>query len=511
MTPKDDHENGRTATRVVAALAELPYLDEEHLRPRPRLHPRARLLRGHRGSLPLQQQRLRRLDRPPAPRALRRAPARSARREGLRRRAPYAEAALAGESVSFEKELEYADGSRRFVSVSYIPDFDERGRVRGFVALVRDLSERKRAEDSMRFQAHLLDTVEQAVIATDTRRADNLLEPPRREALRLARGRGRRAKHSRSHARREQFVAQATEIMSRARGGRDVDGRVRCAAARRLDLPRAGQRHAHPRRGGALVGVVGVSADITERKAREAAVHEAERRALREYETLLHRLTHLAESLGTARDHLTIFRDLRDFAVVSVPCIGIFISLYDEARDVRVAQYAWGDGEEVDVSTLPPMPVSAEGPNSRAVRTRQGRHHDDYWAMKQKGRGQVRHARRAGQRPQAAVFARRPDGDDGAHRRHHRGSVLREPRLPRRARHGDAMAANLAAVAIENMRLFQFETRRATAAEESNRSRTSSSPRSRTSCARRLTAILGWASMLRDGRLDEKTFRRPSR
>ncbi len=39
--------------------------------------------------------------------------------------------------------------------------------MRGFVASVRDLTERKRAEDSIRFQAHLLDTVEQAVIATD--------------------------------------------------------------------------------------------------------------------------------------------------------------------------------------------------------------------------------------------------------------------------------------------------------------------------------------------------------
>src|SRR3712207_7459231 len=61
-------------------------------------------------------------------------------------------------------------------------------------------------------------------------------------------------------------------------------------------------------------------------------------RALREYETLLHRLTHLAESLGTARDHLTVFRDLRDFAVVSVPCIGIFISLYDARSEEHTSE-----------------------------------------------------------------------------------------------------------------------------------------------------------------------------
>ncbi|HWW77560.1 MAG TPA: PAS domain-containing protein, partial [Pyrinomonadaceae bacterium] len=79
---------------------------------------------------------------------------------------PYMEEALAGREANFERELEYPDGSRRFVSVSYIPDLDAEGRARGFVAFVRDLTERKRAEEATRFQAHLLDTVEQAVIAT---------------------------------------------------------------------------------------------------------------------------------------------------------------------------------------------------------------------------------------------------------------------------------------------------------------------------------------------------------
>src|SRR5215212_6085717 len=80
---------------------------------------------------------------------------------------PYAEAALAGREARFERELEYPDGTSRYVSVSYIPDFDADGSVRGFVAHVQDFTERRRAEDSIRFQAHLLDTVEQAVIATD--------------------------------------------------------------------------------------------------------------------------------------------------------------------------------------------------------------------------------------------------------------------------------------------------------------------------------------------------------
>ena len=197
-------------------------------------------------------------------------------------------------------------------------------------------------------------------------------------------------------------------------------------------------------------------------------VRDAEGRAAREYETLLHRLSHLAESLGTAREHLTIFRDLRDFSLVSVPCIGIFISLYDNERDVRTAEYAWGDETEVDVSQLPPMPVTKEGPNSHAIRTGQVVITNDYWRTKQ-GQGQlgVLVGEDNGLRPQSSLVVPmstmgRIVGtvevqayDDHAYREEHVTAMR--------------MAANLAAVAIQNMRLLRHESRARAAAEESNR------------------------------------------
>ncbi len=419
---------------------------------------------------------------------------------------PYAEAALAGREANFERELEYPDGSRRYVSVSYIPDFDAAGSVRGFVAHVKDLTARRRRDESIRFQAHLLDTVEQAVIATDlegritfwNRHAERLYGWPADEAV---------GRNILEVTPAETSGEQAAEIMSRLAAGEAWSGELGLRRRDGASFPALVTDSPIHDDAGRLVGVVGVSADITERKRNEAAVHEAERRALREYETLLHRLTHLAESLGTARDHLTIFRDLRDFAVVSVPSIGIFISLCDEARGVRVAKYGWGDGEEVDVSSLPPMPLSSEGPNSQAVRTRQVVITNDYWASKQKGSGQlgVLVGPDNGLRPQSSLVV--PMAMMGRilgtiEVQSYENHAYREEHVT-----AMRMAANLAAVAIENMRLLQFETGAREAAEEASRLKDEFLATLSHELRTPLTAILGWSSMLRDSRLDEKTFK----
>ena len=83
---------------------------------------------------------------------------------------------------------------------------------------------------------------------------------------------------------------------------------------------------------------------------------------------LLSRLGTLAESVGTAPDLTTVHRSLRDYVRAISPTHGIFISRYDPDREKRVAVYAWSEGEELDLSALPAMPMS-ESPHSRAVAT----------------------------------------------------------------------------------------------------------------------------------------------
>jgi two-component system CheB/CheR fusion protein len=69
---------------------------------------------------------------------------------------PAAERALMGEHVEFESRVVYTNGPPRDIHASYIPDRDADGDVRGFIALVTDVSEAVRAERALRRSERLL-------------------------------------------------------------------------------------------------------------------------------------------------------------------------------------------------------------------------------------------------------------------------------------------------------------------------------------------------------------------
>jgi len=62
----------------------------------------------------------------------------------------YVKQASSGHSVSFENDIHYLHGGKRWANVSYIPDIEEGGKVNGFYALVIDITERKRMEEALK-------------------------------------------------------------------------------------------------------------------------------------------------------------------------------------------------------------------------------------------------------------------------------------------------------------------------------------------------------------------------
>ena len=250
------------------------------------------------------------------------------------------------------------------------------------------------------------------------------------------------------------------------------------------------------------VGIQGIARDISSRRRAEEALREADQRALSEYERLLERISILAQALGAAREPSAVFRGLKDFTRLSIPCDGFFVSLYDAGRDVRTACYAWGDGDELDVSELPPMPVTTSGgPNSRAVRTGQIIITDDYMNAT-RGHPSVIVGPDNGLRPQSSMAI--PMAVMG--RILGTIEVQSYELFAYRQEHATAMsmAANLTAVAIENVRLLKREKDARENAEESNRLKDEFLATVSHELRTPLTAILGWARLLESGSLDDE-------
>lgn len=63
---------------------------------------------------------------------------------------PYAKRALAGEHVTYESSLSFGTHDGRHGLVHYVPDFDEHKHVVGFFIIAIDITERKRAETTLR-------------------------------------------------------------------------------------------------------------------------------------------------------------------------------------------------------------------------------------------------------------------------------------------------------------------------------------------------------------------------
>jgi PAS domain S-box-containing protein len=250
---------------------------------------------------------------------------------------------------------------------------------------------------------------------------------------------------------------------------------------------------------GRVVEAQSTGIDVTERKLAQERLIVAERRAVEDYQMLLTRIVPLGETLGTARNLTAIYRAMLNFVRNSMPCSGFFVSFYEPADSTRRAAYVWGTEGEVGISGLPPMQLTEDGgPNSQAVFQR--RTIITSPLMKQmEGRPHVI-VQEDGRDPLSSMVVPMIV----------MGRVIGT--LEVQAYEAEAfgpeqvialgMVANLAAVAIENVRLIEQEAKAREAAEGANRAKDEFLSVLSHELRTPLNSILGWVRMMRLGALD---------
>lgn len=207
-------------------------------------------------------------------------------------------------SYLIEKRYLRKDGNTVWVRNSVAPLCDSAGRPQSIVTVVIDVTEMKRAEAQLQFQAQLLNAVGQAAIATDAegritywnRFAETLYGWTAADAV------GRSIVELVVDPSEKQRAAEITQIL---RSGSSWSGEVlvrhragRAFPAFVTDTPlfdTEGRLHAR----------IGVSSDITERKRVEEALRDADRRKDEFLATLAHELRN---PLAPIRNSLHILR-----------------------------------------------------------------------------------------------------------------------------------------------------------------------------------------------------------
>ena len=247
--------------------------------------------------------------------------------------------------------------------------------------------------------------------------------------------------------------------------------------------------------------IISIIRDVTERRRNEEALLKAERRASEEYLELLARIVPLAQTLGTARDLSSIYHSLHSFVSASMPCSAFFISSYNSENNLRTAEFVWGEEGGIDVSTLPPIALSPDGgPNSQAIFQKKSIVVSNYWDLMKKSPHVV--LQENGKNPNSSLVVPM--------------TVMSRivGTLEVQAYENDAftkehiialeMAANLAAAAVENVRLWQVEAVARETAEAANRAKDEFLSVLSHELRTPLNSILGWTRMLRAGILDER-------
>ncbi|WP_176736950.1 PAS domain S-box protein [Oligoflexus tunisiensis] len=276
---------------------------------------------------------------------------------------PHLEKSFQGETVNFEAPMTYNDSTQRWINATYVPDFDQNGAVRGIVALVHDTTERRRAEDELRMQAQVLDSMIEGVSLADDQgyivytnpAEDRIFGYERGELL----GKHVTVQNSYSDSENKEIVDRMISHL-KTRGAwageflnKKKDGTRFVTYARINSIEMSGR-----------TWFVCVQEDITERKRAEEALRESEARARRYGNTQ----KFLVEAAAVLSSSLDYEHTLRHVASLVVPGMADWcaVSIADEDGTVRQLATAHIDPRKVELAReiqkrYPPDPALKHG------------------------------------------------------------------------------------------------------------------------------------------------------
>jgi PAS domain S-box-containing protein len=253
---------------------------------------------------------------------------------------PWRKALETGSDFGTEFRLRRRDGAWRYMMARGGPIRDAAGVTQEWVGFCLDVTDRRAAEEAVRMQARILDSVGEAVIATDAsgaviymnRYAETLYGWIADEAL------GRSIMDVTVPVTSR---AAAEEIMRQLRQGSTWSGEFLVSSRDGRQFPIAASNTPLQNDKGELVAIIGVSREITERKANEEALRQRKRQ-----------LQALAARLNAVREEeaVRIARELHD--QLGQALTGLTMEVAQVQRRVRSSNGHAPEGVEAQLSSI---------------------------------------------------------------------------------------------------------------------------------------------------------------